>query len=82
MESDEIRPDIGQTWINVRQYAVVCRHGYEPSLFIRINSVSETFDLTQLMTHNGYIRIDSNHLMTQNRLLKFDSNQLTTQQAS
>ena len=33
--------------------------------FNRFNSVSEGFDLTQLMTYNGFTRIDSNKLMTQ-----------------
>ena len=50
--------------------------------FIRINSVLERFDSTQLMTHNGFTRIYSNHLMTQNGSLKFDSNQIMTQKAS
>ena len=50
--------------------------------FIRINLVSESFDSTQLMTHNGFTGIDSNQLMTQNGFLKIDSNRLMTQKAS
>ena len=40
--------------------------------FIRFNSVSESFDSIQLMTHNGFTRINSNQLTTQNGLPKFD----------
>ena len=48
---------------------------------IRINLVSESFDSTQLMTHNGFTGIYSNQFTTQNGFLKIDSNQLTTQKA-
>ena len=53
---------------------------------VRINLVSESFDSTQLMTHNGFTGIDSSQLITQNGFLKVDSNreyfdwnELTTQ---
>ena len=42
------------------------------NFFIRFNSVSESFDLNQLITHNGFARIDSNQLKTENGFLKFD----------
>ena len=32
--------------------------------FIRFNSVSESFDSTQLMAHNGFTIIDSNQFTT------------------
>ena len=51
-------------------------------LFIRFNSVSGSFDSTQLMTHTAFTRIDSNQLTTQNEFLKFYSNRLMTQKAS
>ena len=51
-------------------------------LFIRLNSVSESLESTQLMTHNGFTRIDSNKLTTQNGFMKFDSNRLMSQKAS
>ena len=60
---------------------VLGRHGYG-SFFIRFNSVSESFHRTQLMTHNGFTRIDSNLVTTQNGFLKFDSNRLMTQKDS
>ena len=41
--------------------------------------VSESFDSTQLMTHNGFTGIDSNQLTTQNGFLKIDSNRFTTE---
>ena len=41
-------------------------------LFIRIRSVPESFVSTQLITHNGFTRIDSNQLTTQDRFSKFD----------
>ena len=59
-----------QTWVRLKIF------------LIRINLVSESFDSTQLMTHNGFTEIDSNQLTTQNGFLKIDSNQLTTQKAS
>ena len=34
--------------------------------FIRFNSASESFDSTQLMTHNGFTRNYSSQLTTQN----------------
>ena len=40
---------------------------------------SESFESTQLMTHNGFTGIDSNQLTTQSGFLKNDSNRLTTQ---
>ena len=49
---------------------------------IRTNLVSESFDSTQLLTHNGFTGIDSYQLTTQNGFLKIDSNRLTTQKAS
>ena len=58
----------------------VARHGYDS--FFRFNSVSESFHLTQLMTLNGFTRIDSNRLTTENGFMKFDSNRLTNQKAS
>ena len=57
------------------------RHEYD-SKIPWFNSVSESFDSTQVMTHNDLTRIDSNHLTTQNGFLKFDSNKLTTQKTS
>ena len=49
------------------------------TLFIRFNSVSKSFDPTQLMTHSGPTRLGSNQLTTQNGFLKFDLDRLTTQ---
>ena len=49
---------------------------------IRFNSVSESFDSTQLMTHNGFSGLDLNQLTAQNGFLEFDLNRLTTQKAS
>ena len=49
------------------------RHGYDSS-FIRFNSVSESFDSTQLTIHNGFTGIDLNQIRTKNGILKFDSN--------
>ena len=40
---------------------------------LTFNSVSESFDWTQLMTHNAFARINSNQHTIQNRFLKFDS---------
>ena len=42
------------------------RQTLEWLIFIQFNSVSESFDATQLMTRNGFTRIDSNQLTTQN----------------
>ena len=50
---------------------VACSYGYD-SFFIRFNSVSESFDLTQLIGHNGFTRIDSNQLKIEDGFLKFD----------
>ena len=52
--------------------------GTDQFFFIRFNSNSETFDSTQLMTHNGFTRIDLNQYTTQNGFLEFDSTPLTT----
>ena len=41
------------------------RRGYDSLFFTRFNSGSESRDLTQLITHNGFTRIDSNQVMTQ-----------------
>ena len=60
---------------------VSSRHGYD-SFFIRFKSVSESLDLTQLMTHSGFTRIISNQFTTQNGFLKFESNQRMTQKTS
>ena len=57
-------------------------HGYDSFFFILINLGSESFDLIQLMTHNGFARIDSNQLATPNGFLIFDSNRLPTLKAS
>ena len=48
---------------------------------IRFNSVSKSFDSTQLTTHNGFTIIGSNPLTTQNGFLKYDSNRPMTQKA-
>ena len=50
--------------------------------FIQFNSVSESFDSTQLMTHNAFTRLDLYQLTTQHGFLKFDSNLTSTQKAS
>ena len=52
--------------------------------WVRLNSVSESFDMTQLVTRNGFTRLDSNQLTTQRVKfdVKFDSNRLITQKAS
>ena len=49
--------------------------------FIRFNSVSESFDSAQPMSHNGFTRLDSGQVMTQKSFLKIDSNRLTTQKS-
>ena len=55
---------LAQTWVHL--------------FLIRFNSVSDSFESTQIMTHNCLTRLDSNPLTTQNEFLKFDSNRLTT----
>ena len=54
------------------------RHGYDS--FFRFDSTQSHKILipTQLMTHDGFPRIDSNHLTTRNCFLEFDSNRLKT----
>ena len=46
--------------------------------WVRLNflfeSTKESFDSTQVMTYNGFTRIDSNDPMTRNGILAFDSN--------
>ena len=42
----------------------------------------KVFIPTQLMTHNGFPRIDLNQLTTRNGFLEFSSNRLMTQKAS
>ena len=47
--------------LTTRVYVSICkagRHGYDP-FFIRFNSVTESFDSTQPMAHNGFTIIDS-----------------------
>ena len=56
--------------------------GTTQNIFDSNQLVSEIFDSTQLMTHNGFTGIDSNQLTTQNGFLKIDSNRLMTQEAS
>ena len=54
-------------------------HGYDSNIFlIPLNSVSESFDSTHLMTHYDFTRLDSNQLTIQNGFMKFDSNRLMT----
>ena len=50
-------------------------------IFILFNSVSESFDSTQLMTLDGFTSLDPNQLTIQNGCLKVVSNQFTTQKA-
>ena len=59
-----------QTWVRLKIF------------FIRLNLVSEIFESTQFMTHNGFTGIYSDQLTTQNGVLKIDSNRLTTQKFS
>ena len=58
-----------QTWV----HSIFC---------IRFNSVSESLDSTQPMTHNGFTGIDSNRLKTQETFQNFDSNRLMTKKNS
>ena len=64
--------------IKKRSDRIGCNKTWVRLIFYSIQLSLRSFDLTQLVTHNGFKRLDANQPTTQNRFLKFDSNRLKT----